>query len=159
MNCFSLFNLLPKYDLDINFLNRQYLSIQRKIYLKDPVAHEKEISQINFAYEVLKNPYRRAVHILKLNDWDIKAMDLKHKLSTEDLEYFLQCFEEVDNSSDRSFLLILLQKNQNAKNHLMEILSEKFSFQFFSEAIYFTVKLKYVMNLIEYIKNKIKNVS
>ncbi|MBF8246458.1 MAG: Fe-S protein assembly co-chaperone HscB [Rickettsia sp.] len=159
MNYFLLFNLVPRYDIDLNFLNKQYLDLQKKIHNNNFVTQTGKVSEINLAYKVLKDPYKRAEHLLAINGFDIYFIDLKKELDQNELKKILNLFELANNCKDRESLFKLLKRVKKDQEILIKILSNKFAFQLFSESIYFTIKLKYICKLLDHIKQRIEYVS
>src|SRR5262245_25224881 len=76
---FELFGLTPKYSLETEALERSYRDIQSKVH-PDRFAHagdaERRASlqwttRVNEAFQVLKNPVKRAKHLLELHGVDV----------------------------------------------------------------------------------------
>jgi molecular chaperone HscB len=71
---FTRLGLAPTFEIDIEELERQYFGLQRRLHPDRFVAkspREKMLSQqqatsLNEAYEVLKDPLKRAAHLLAL---------------------------------------------------------------------------------------------
>ncbi|TNG96307.1 Fe-S protein assembly co-chaperone HscB [Pasteurellaceae bacterium USgator11] len=93
-NPFELFNLAVEFNLDTALLSQRYLSLQ-KAYHPDNFASSSSTEQlkavqyaaeINDAYQVLKNPIRRAEAILQLN-W---TQPLNPEETVKDSEFLLQ---------------------------------------------------------------------
>lgn len=97
MNYFELFNLAPAFDIDTANLAERYRDLQRAVH-PDKFAHDSEqqkllsvqrTAQINDAYQTLKNPLRRAEHMLSL-----RGIELSHETTTlKDTAFLMQQME------------------------------------------------------------------
>jgi Fe-S protein assembly co-chaperone HscB len=113
--------------------------------------------QLNEAYKVLGDDYKRAEYLLKLNNMEIREGQQKSALTPTQLEEILDQYEIIDEIED---IDILKQKEQNKakeKEQLVKMLSDLFARKNFSKALDLTVRLKYLTNLVGNIKLKIKN--
>ena len=71
-NHFEIFNINPSLDLNMDFIEEKYLELQLKSHPdlminKSPEAQQKaanDSSNINNAYEILKDPLKRAIYFL-----------------------------------------------------------------------------------------------
>lgn len=79
MNYFQLFSLADQFTLDINELTERYQTLQKAVH-PDRFAHASSQEQmlavqksamINDAYQTLKNPLKRAEHMLILRGTDL----------------------------------------------------------------------------------------
>ena len=74
-NFFETFNLPVLFNIDIDMLNHQYRTLQKTIhpdrFVNATDAEKKQSlqksTQINDAYQVLKDPIKRASHIISLH--------------------------------------------------------------------------------------------
>ena len=78
MNYFDIFEINMQFELDEKILQDKYIQLQKK-YHPDRAKNEEEKNKfivmsadINQAYATLKNPYKRAAYILKLQNVDIE---------------------------------------------------------------------------------------
>src|ERR1700741_4810022 len=78
-NHFDLFGLSPRFSLEREALERSYREIQSKVH-PDRFAHAGEAerraslqwtTRVNEAFQVLKNPVKRASHLLELHGVDV----------------------------------------------------------------------------------------
>ena len=60
---FSIFDLNVTFGLDLELLENRYFKLQQ-LYKNNFVKQQK----INHAYKIIKNPLKRSVYILELND-------------------------------------------------------------------------------------------
>jgi len=73
-NCFELFGLEPSFEIDLDALHRKYLQLSRLIHpdlagRRDENARKRSLAlsaRFNQAYEVLRDPVRRAEYLLRL---------------------------------------------------------------------------------------------
>ncbi|MGV6989071.1 Fe-S protein assembly co-chaperone HscB [Testudinibacter sp. P80/BLE/0925] len=93
-NPFELFGIAVGFQLDTALLSQRYLDLQKQ-YHPDNFATEsaaqqlaavQQAAQINGAYQILKNPIRRAEAILQLN-W---TQPLNPEETVKDNEFLLQ---------------------------------------------------------------------
>ncbi len=81
MNHFELFRLPIQFKLDGSLLSSQYRELQRRFHPdnfataseRDRLMAMQQASQINDAFQVLKNPIARAEYLLSLNGYDIRG--------------------------------------------------------------------------------------
>ena len=148
MNHFETFNLKPVFDIDQKSLLARYFELQKK-YHPDQNNKSKNASNINEAYEILKDDISRAEYLLDLNKIALPNLDI------DLLSIFLEENEEIENSSDKENLkMILDQKNTRLK----EIISEMHIIidNNFSKFAILCTEAKYVKRIISNIKQKIK---
>ena len=95
-NYFSLFDMPVQYSIDKMQLTNNYRRLQKSIH-PDNYAHASDMdkrlsmqksTQINDAYQILKNPLKRAIYLLELHDLKIKDNE-----STTDSEFLMQQME------------------------------------------------------------------
>ena len=75
---FRRLGLEPDFDVDLDMVEKRYLGFQRAIHpdrfatkpAKERVLAERQAVALNEAYEVLKDPLRRAAYLLGLNGID-----------------------------------------------------------------------------------------
>lgn len=93
-NPFELFGINADFNLDTALLSQRYLELQKQ-YHPDNFATETETqklqavqnaAQINDAYQILKNPIRRAEAILQLN----QPESLNSEETVRDNEFLMQ---------------------------------------------------------------------
>ncbi|WP_144209114.1 co-chaperone HscB [Shewanella donghaensis] len=97
MNYFELFQFSPSFDIDIASLAERYRALQRAVH-PDKFANESEqqkllsvqrTAQVNDGYQTLKNPLKRAEHILSL-----RGIDISHETTTvKDTAFLMQQME------------------------------------------------------------------
>ena len=79
MNYFQLFDIEVSFDVDLNHLSQTYQTLQKTVH-PDRFAHAssqdqllavQKSAEINDAYQTLKQPLKRAEHILTLRGAEI----------------------------------------------------------------------------------------
>lgn len=78
---FALFNLSEQFAIDINLLDQAYCAVQSQVHPDQFAASgdaQKRIAmqwatRTNEAYQILRNPLRRAVYLLQLRGVDVGA--------------------------------------------------------------------------------------
>ncbi|MCC4832062.1 co-chaperone HscB [Shewanella sp. 10N.7] len=104
MNYFELFQITPSFDIDIANLAERYRELQRAVH-PDKFANESEqqkllsvqrTAQVNDGYQTLKNPLRRAEHMLSL-----RGIDISHETTTvKDTAFLMQQMEWRESLED-----------------------------------------------------------
>lgn len=110
MNYFELFKFPPAFDIDTAVLAERYRELQRAVH-PDKFAHDTEqqkllsvqrTAQVNDGYQTLKDPIRRAEHLLSL-----RGIDLSHETTTvKDTVFLMQqmewreALEDIRHSTD-----------------------------------------------------------
>ncbi|ARD22870.1 MULTISPECIES: co-chaperone HscB [Shewanella] len=97
MNYFELFQITPSFDIDTANLAERYRELQRAVH-PDKFASESEqqkllsvqrTAQVNDGYQTLKNPLKRAEHMLSL-----RGVDISHETTTvKDTAFLMQQME------------------------------------------------------------------
>ncbi|GIU53750.1 MULTISPECIES: co-chaperone HscB [Shewanella] len=104
MNYFELFQITPSFDIDTANLAERYRELQRAVH-PDKFANESEqqkllsvqrTAQVNDGYQTLKNPLRRAEHMLSL-----RGIDISHETTTvKDTAFLMQQMEWRESLED-----------------------------------------------------------
>ncbi len=162
-NYFLIIGLKELYDISLEELEEKYFSSQLKAHpdsqrKQDQSSKFANPKEINEAYLNLKDPYLRAKHMLKLNGYVFDDASLKQKLSFSELEDILEKFEILENLNNIDSLETFLKKIEESKEKMILKISNSFSKNEKENAILFTIKLRYIVNLIEKINIKMKNV-
>jgi len=136
-NHFELFGLTPSYALDTGTLDSAYRDIQATVH-PDKFAHagdaERRASmqmttRVNEAYRTLKDPLRRAIHLLELNGIDV-AFETDTAMPKEFLMEQMALREQLEEARSPAALdglnkKLLEQKQQIQKRLAIELDSEK----------------------------------
>ncbi|WP_153916604.1 co-chaperone HscB [Shewanella sp. TC10] len=104
MNYFELFQITPSFDIDTANLAERYRELQMAVH-PDKFANESEqqkllsvqrTAQVNDGYQTLKNPLRRAEHMLSL-----RGIDISHETTTvKDTAFLMQQMEWRESLED-----------------------------------------------------------
>ena len=97
MNYFQLFGLNESYDIDVNALSAIYQSLQKQVHpdrfanasSQEQLLAVQKSTEINDAYQTLKNPILRAQYLLKLRGVDIPS----EQASFSDVEFLMHQME------------------------------------------------------------------
>ncbi|KAM0674269.1 hypothetical protein GVAV_002345 [Gurleya vavrai] len=92
-NHFDTFNLKPSFDINLANLKATYHSLS-KIHHPD-ISNDDKFIQIKKAYDILKNDYKRAFYLYKLND-----KKLENNVDSKFLNKILQLEENIENKSN-----------------------------------------------------------
>ena len=146
-NFFTLFSLPIEFSLDLDLLERKYFSFQKQFHPdRAGIAEIENSININEAYEVLRNPLRRAIHILQINDIDLEKDESTIKPDLETLEAVLEIQEKILNLSDEEILLLKQSLNSEIK-FLLEKAALHFAKKEFVVAAQLVIKARYFNNI------------
>lgn len=110
-NHFVIFSLSEIFALDLDALEKKYLEFQKQFHPDNSSSHDIDRSiAINEAYEILKNPLKRASHILQLNGIDIEDDSHAPRVDVATLTQVLEIREKVFENS--------AEENENLKKDL-----------------------------------------
>ncbi len=164
MNYFELFDIEQNYIIDQTRLRKQYLALQEKYHpdkAKDDLQRHKNAEYSMFAneaFKVLKDDYLRAEYILKTKGETLDDDKLKSVLSTAQLEEILEEYESIESFSCNLSSLYVIKKDKIATcEKLVHDIGIAFSENNIKQALDLTVRLKYLTNLVNNVKLKIKN--
>lgn len=162
MQYYKILNIEPRYDIDLKELHKQYLLTQAK-YHPDKAENEQEkqcnlnISiELNKAYKTLNDDLARSIYILEYNQISMDDKSLKHVLAISELQAIYDDMELIDTVNETDILVNMLNTKLDDKKKLVLAIAENFNMQLLKKALYFTLKLKYLNNSIEHLKQKIK---
>lgn len=130
MSCFHLLNIQPAFDIDLAALEAEYFKAQRQYhpdrFVGKPSQEMTESLQksmdINQAYEILKNPLKRARYLLGLQGINVgteadsvkpanallmEIMDLREQLAeAKDNKEINRLYEQIGNLHQNSLFSI-----------------------------------------------------
>ena len=150
-NFFDTFNLPVLFNIDIDMLNHQYRTLQKTIhpdrFVNATDAEKKQSlqksTQINDAYQVLKDPIKRASHIISLHQV-LKENTLPPDFLMQQMEWE----EEFETINDLEQVQLFSDKIDGEKKMLMDLLAmdldEKKDWE---SATNIVGKLKFITNL------------
>ena len=122
---FELFGLPPAFSLDLQALERAYREIQSRVH-PDRFAQAGDAerraslqwtSRVNEGFEVLKNPVKRASHLLALHGVDV-AFETNTAMPPEFLMQQMELREKLEEARDFSSLDKLRQELLSARQKL-----------------------------------------
>ena len=157
-NFFDTFNLPVLFNIDIDMLNHQYRTLQKTIhpdrFVNATDAEKKQSlqksTQINDAYQVLKDPIKRASHIISLHQV-LKENTLPPDFLMQQMEWE----EEFETINDLEQVQLFSDKIEGEKKMLMDLvamdLDEKKDWESATNII---GKLKFVTNLFLRVQQK-----
>ena len=150
-NFFDTFNLPVLFNIDIDMLNHQYRTLQKTIhpdrFVNATDAEKKQSlqksTQINDAYQVLKDPIKRASHIISLHQV-LKENTLPPDFLMQQMEWE----EEFETINDLEQVQLFSDKIDGERKMLMDLLAmdldEKKDWE---SATNIVGKLKFITNL------------
>jgi molecular chaperone HscB len=157
-NYFQIFSLPISYDIDVNNLQQQYRNLQRTVHpdkFVNAPAQERRLAlqksaQINDAFQVLKNPLKRAEHLLTLNNVENDSQ-LTSEFLMEQME-LREELEEIQQQKEPSADLLLnnLDKKINLLNDELKLY---FAENNFNNAKINVNKLHFLYKLYEEVLN------
>ena len=162
-NYFELLNLPAKFDLDLLELDKNYFQLQIQFHPdKALTSQEREqniaiASQINSAYQALKDEFSRSIELLKIANIDIQ--NYRDKLDAKFLEQRMQDFQTIQESSSGEILSNMLAAKYIEKKNLTEALSLAFRQNNLHECSIMTMSLKYMDNIIGQTKEKLQKLA
>ena len=157
-NFFDTFNLPVLFNIDIDMLNHQYRTLQKTNhpdrFVNATDAEKKQSlqksTQINDAYQVLKDPIKRASHIISLHQV-LKENTLPPDFLMQQMEWEEE-FETINNLEQ---VQLFSDKIDGEKKMLMDLLAmdldEKKDWESATNII---GKLKFITNLFLRIQQK-----
>ena len=139
MNYFELFKFSPAFDIDTALLAERYRELQRAVH-PDKFANDTDqqkllsvqrTAQVNDGFQTLKDPIRRAEHMLSL-----RGIELSHETTTvKDTGFLMQqmewreALEDGRNEHNETALLALDQEIAAEQQNLFAELSQAFATQ------------------------------
>ncbi|UNM06571.1 MAG: Fe-S protein assembly co-chaperone HscB [Holosporaceae bacterium] len=137
---FSFFDLKDAYQIDLDYLRKRYLLLQRKLHPdrfvlaldKDKELSAQYTARLNWAYRILNDPFSRADYLLSNIDADISVEDLQDQMmrqekleqlsTTEDLKRFYKDTQQEQNALEDKLSLAFNKKDKlTAKKYLIQI--------------------------------------
>ena len=142
-NFFAIFSLPIKFSLNLDELEQKYFAFQKQFHPDKAGVTEIENSMnINQAYEVLKNPLRRAAHILQLNNIDVEKDGGATKPDMATLSEVLEIQESIFNL-DAQGILDLKKYLAGETKSLLEDIALSLDNKEFITSAQFLIRAKY----------------
>ncbi|MCC8417585.1 MAG: co-chaperone HscB [Rickettsia endosymbiont of Bryobia graminum] len=162
-NYFELLDLEQKYDIDLKILDKQYFAMQLKYHPDRAKIPEEKLNslaistQLNKAYQTLKDDLKRAEYLLSLNNVILDEEKIRKSMSREQLSDIWSDLELVDMTEGLKELEDILDNKIIEQQQFVKSLSLAYQNQNIQSALEITIKLKYLKNLISNIQLKIKS--
>lgn len=162
-NYFELLGIEKKYDIDLELLNTRYLAMQSR-YHPDMIKtiQEKQNNlaisiDLNTAYQILKDDFTRAAHLLFLENILLDDEQVRQQISKDQLNNIWYDLELVENTDELIKLQHILDNKVGEQKEVINNLSLAFNKKDIQQAVGLTIKLKYLKNLIDNIQLKINS--
>lgn len=156
-NLFEILGMEPAFSLNLKQLEQAYFTAQRVTHPDrfigkpeaDRVAAISRSQQVNDAYETLKDPLQRAVHLLELQGIEPLAENQK-AVSHVILLEMMELRERVTDSSDAGAALAEVVEEIKAKAAAnAKLLEEAFAAKDYDAASYETIRMQYLGKAME----------
>lgn len=161
MDYFKILNLTKSFDIDLTDLEKNFLSEQKKFH-PDNATNDKEKFQflsrstdLNNAYNILKDDYLRGIYLLKLSDVDISDDNSRNILDKDFLVYIFALSEKIEELKEFEELEDFHNKITNETKDLIIKISHYFRNEDVNNTSISLMKLKYYNNIIKHIEGKI----
>ncbi|GAL11222.1 chaperone protein HscB [Vibrio astriarenae] len=158
MNYFELFGLPNQFDLDGSLLSSQFRELQKRFHPdnfasaseRDRLMAVQKASEINDAYQTLKQPISRAEYILSLNDIELRGeqQTLQDPMFLMEQMELREELEHISASPDGADDLFDFDRKVSKmyKQHLSQ-LEERLDAQLWGDAADTVRKLKFIAKL------------
>ena len=154
LNHFAKFGLKPSFEIDPEQLEDKYIKLQQQFHPdvlvnKDIKEQNKAIAAsiaANQAYEILKNPLKRAIYLLKLQNIDINDDHCQIKPDPQTLMLVMQIQEQIAAGHDKQ------QIRNSVKSKIAGLMqkSEKlFNSKQYNEAAEKLIEVKYLDKILK----------
>ncbi len=158
MNYFELFGLPRQFNLDGSLLSSQFRELQKRFHPdnfasgseRDRLMAVQKASEINDAYQVLKNPISRAEYMLAENGVDIRAeqQTMQDPMFLMEQMELREELEEIPGSSDpESALFDFDSKVSKMYKQHMQSVEEELNNNLWDQAANRVRKLKFIAKL------------
>lgn len=147
-NYFSIFALQIGFNIDLDALEKKYFELQKNLH--PDKSDQIELSILaNEAYEILKNPLKRASHILRLNGIDLENDEVAPKVDSATLLEVFEMRESIKHGGDFS----AKDLSQKIKS-LIEEAALSLENQDLAKAAQILIRAKYFDKIRQDLKNK-----
>jgi molecular chaperone HscB len=158
LNHFQKFNLEPSFQIDLTDLETKYLKLQQQFHPDSATEQtEAEINSIliNQAYQILKNPLKRAVYLLQLKGINIDSETCEIKPSQENLVFIMELREEIlENQNNQSQIDLSKQKIKKFIAEEMLQVADLLDQDQYQTAAQKLIRIKYLDKIIFDLKKK-----
>lgn len=147
MSCYSLLNITPSFEIDLAKLESEYFKAQRLFHpdrfvgktQEEKMAALQKSMDINQAYEILKNPLKRAQHLLELQGI-IVGTEKDNVKPAHDL--LMEIMELRESGIDKNAAIKLAESSQ-------KLIAQYFKASKFQEMAQETLRLGYLMKMLD----------
>ena len=159
-NYFELFNLAPKFTIDLNEIEKKYHQFQNEFHPDKADFNSIEQSiLINEAYKILSDDFLRASHLLQLKNIDIENDENHIKPDISTLQEILDLQEKIFEINNLNEILVLKNNLNLQIKNLIDDFQNAFEVNKFNEASQFLIKAKYLKKSLIDLKNRQKNLN
>ena len=159
-NYFELFNLAPKFTIDLNEIEKKYHQFQNEFHPDKADFNSIEQSiLINEAYKILSDDFLRASHLLQLKNIDIENDENHIKPDISTLQEILDLQEKIFEINNLNEILVLKNNLNSQIKYLIDDFQNAFEANKFNEATQFLIKAKYLKKSLIDLKNRQKNLN
>ena len=153
---FDILGLTPSFTLNLKALEQAYFAAQRATHPDrfigksegERVAAVGRSQLVNDAYETLKDPLRRAEHLLELQG--IMALADEQVVPADILAEMMELRERIfDGGSDGAALAALVGEIKTLAASNSKILEEAFATKDYARATHETIRLQYLGKAME----------
>lgn len=128
-NYFEQFNLPTSFVIDEAELEKRYIKLQQQFHPDaaiDQTSAEINSILINQAYQILKNPIKRAIYLLELQNININSEECVVKPDVDTLNLVMNLREEIfENKNSPQIIIPLKQKIKNIiRDDLLKVASD-----------------------------------
>jgi molecular chaperone HscB len=157
-NYFELFNIFPKFTIDLNEIEQKYHQFQNQFHPDKADFNSIEHSiLINEAYKILSDDFLRASHLLQLKNIDIENDENHIKPDISTLQAILDLQEKIFEINNFDEILALKNNLNSQINNLINNFQNAFEANELNEATQFLIKAKYLKKSLIDLKNRQKN--
>lgn len=154
----------PQWDINLNTLRKEYRSLQQKIHPDlnhtdienvHDIKDDTHSSQLNKAYETLRDPLLRSQYILKLTQ-NVDLTDDNTVLESRDPELLvniMEVYEEISEVTEEDELKPIKKQVEETISKIKKDILQSFNDMNYPNAITSTIALKYWTNVLQSIKN------
>ncbi|MBU6339367.1 MAG: Fe-S protein assembly co-chaperone HscB [Rickettsiales bacterium] len=154
INHFKNFGFGIDFKINLEELENKYLEFQKQFHPDNGLfADVTKSIAINESYAILKNPIRRAAHILQLQNIDIENDEKAPKPDFETLEEILELQEKLAEISEEEKSQLKKYLTSKIKD-LLEIMSQELDNKAFEKSAQILIRAKYFDKTLQDLKSK-----
>lgn len=158
-NCdhFSRLGLAIAYDVDVSKMEQQYFGLQRKLHpdrfgaksAKEKALSQQQATQLNDAYETLKDPLKRAAYLLELLG---QKVNLHGSITISDPILLMEQMERreaIAEASTPEAIAVLIARAEADLESCQQDMADAFSHSDLARAADLALRLKYFTKMVE----------